>query len=71
MRFEELRREIIEAMKNKPHFIRDGQFVFNYIDEKYGVARDIQFQDNIDCFHDDSQINTFIAKATQRIGQHE
>lgn len=32
MRFEELRREIIEAMTDKPHFIRDGQFVFNYID---------------------------------------
>lgn len=70
MRFEELRREIIEAMKDKPRFIREGQFVFNYIDEKYGVARDIQFQDNIDCFHDDSKINTFIAKATQRIGKH-
>ena len=71
MRFEELRQEIIEAMKHKPLFIREGQFVFNYIDEKYGVARDIQFQDNIDCFHDDSQINTFIAKATQRIGKQQ
>jgi hypothetical protein len=71
MKFEDLRREIIEAMKDKPKYIRDGQFVFNYIDEKYGVARDIQFKDGIDCFHDDSQINTFIAKATQRIGQHE
>lgn len=70
MRFEELRREIIEAMKDKPRYIREGQFVFNYIDEKYGVARDVQFQDNIDCFYDDSQINTFIAKATQRIGKH-
>lgn len=69
MRFEELRREIIEAMKDKPRYIREGQFVFNYIDEKYGVARDIQFVDNIDCFYDDSQINTFIAKATQRIGK--
>jgi hypothetical protein len=71
MKFEELRREIIEAMKNKPYFIREGQFVFNYIDEKYGVARAIQFQDKIDCFHDDTQINKFIAKATLRIGQHE
>lgn len=69
MRFEELRREIIEAMKDKPRFIKEGQFVFNYIDEKYGVARAIQFEDNIDCFHDDNQINTFIAKATQRIGK--
>lgn len=69
MRFEELRREIIEAMKDKPHFIRKGQFVFNYIDEKYGVARAIQYEDKIDCFYDDSKINTFIAKATQRIGK--
>lgn len=70
MRFEDLKREIIEAMKDKPRFIREGQFVFNYIDEKYGVARAIQFEDNIDCFYDDSKINTFIAKAIQRIGQH-
>lgn len=69
MRFEELRREIIEAMKDKPRYIREGQFVFNYIDEKYGVARAIQYEDKIDCFYDDSQINTFIAKATQRIGK--
>lgn len=70
MRFEELRREIIEAMKDKPRYIREGQFVFNYIDEKYGVARAIQYEDKIDCFYDDSQINTFIAKASQRIGKH-
>lgn len=69
MKFEELRREIIEAMKNKPTYIRDGQFVFNYIDEKYGVARKIQFQEGIDCFYDDSKINKFIARASQRIGQ--
>lgn len=67
MRFEDLRREIIEAMKDKPRFIREGQFVFNYIDEKYGVARAIQFEDNIDCFHDDRQIDKFIGRAAFRI----
>lgn len=67
MRFETLRQEILEAMKNKPTYIREGQFVFNYIDEKYGVARDIQFEDNIDCFYDDTQIEQFIGRAAFRI----
>jgi hypothetical protein len=71
MNFEDLRREIIEAMKDKPKYIRDGQFVFNYIDEKYRVARKIQFQEGIDCFYDDTQINKFIAKAAQQITRHE
>lgn len=67
MRFEELKREIIEAMKDKPRYIREGQFVFNYIDEKYGVARAIQYEDKIDCFYDDRQIDKFIGRAAFRI----
>jgi hypothetical protein len=62
---------MIEAMKNKPTYIREGQFVFNYIDEKYGVARNIQFQEGIDCYYNDTKINTFIAKAAQKISKNE
>ena len=31
-----------------------------YIDEKYGVARYVQFVEGIDCFYDDDQIIPFI-----------
>ena len=41
---------------------REGQFVFNRVDELYGVARAIQFIDKVDCFYDDSKIDEFIAR---------
>lgn len=67
MLLEELRNEVYEAMKQKPDYIRKGQFVFNYIDEKYGVARAIQFIDHVDCFYDDKNITAFLTKAVERI----
>lgn len=41
---------------------REGQFVFNRVDELYGVARAIQFIDKVDCFYDDSKIDEFIQR---------
>ena len=58
----EFRAEILTAMKNKPKDWRDGQFVFNYINEKYGVARYVQFIEGIDCFYRDDKIDLFIDK---------
>ena len=58
----EFREEILTAMKDKPKCWRDGQFVFNYINEKYGVARYVQFIDGIDCFYRDDKIDQFIDK---------
>ena len=46
---------------------RRGQAVFNVIDEVWGVARDVQFIDGVDCFYNDSLINEFIACAWKRI----
>jgi hypothetical protein len=43
----------------KPKEWRLGQAVFNYIDNKYGVARHVQFIERIDCFYDDEQIEPF------------
>lgn len=62
---EELLKEIFDYPR--PDYIRKGQHVFNYIDRKYNVARDIQFLDKIDCFYDDSKIDTFIECAIKRI----
>lgn len=61
--FEEFRNEVLTAMENKPKDWRDGQFVFNYIDEKYGVARSVQFIDGVDCYYIDSKIEAFIERS--------
>lgn len=58
--FEVFRNEVLTAMNSKPKNWRDGQFVFNYIDEHYGVARYTQFVVGSDCFYDDSKIEEFI-----------
>lgn len=73
MEYNELRGEVLKLAKERPSFIRKGQFVFNYIDEKYGVAREVQFVDGVDCFHDDSQIDNFLVRSLEKINrnQHE
>lgn len=67
MTLEELKDEVYTAMGDKPQQWRDGQFVFNYIDYKYKVARRIQFQDHIDCFYNDDKIDAFLKCAVERI----
>lgn len=63
MSYEEFRNDIMEAMKERPSWSRKGQFVFNYIEEKYGaVARIVQFNDKIDCFYNDEMIEPFILR---------
>lgn len=66
MTYEEFKNDIINALNDKPKWSRKGQFVFNYIDQKYNVARDVQFGDGIDCFYDDECIEIFIIKAYER-----
>jgi len=58
----EFRAEILTAMENRESHLRKGQFVFNYIDANYGVARYVQFIDGIDCFYNDDKIDQFIDK---------
>ena len=60
MTFVEFREGVLNAMKDKPSQWRDGQFVFNYIDEVYGVARIAQFNYGVDCFYFDDKIEEFI-----------
>ena len=67
MTFEEFENEVLTAMNSKPKKWRDGQFVFNYIDEKYGVARSVQFIDGVDCFYVDSKIEEFITRSYEYI----
>jgi hypothetical protein len=63
-----LKVEVLKAMRNKPKEWRNGQFVFNYIDENYApIARQVQFLDGIDCFYRDDMIDDFIDACALRI----
>ena len=53
-------------VRENPH-IRFGQAVFNYADEKYGVARIAQFDYGIDCFYDDTKVEQFLDKCYELI----
>lgn len=66
---EELKKEIQNTPK--PNNWRQGQFVFNYIDEVYGVARIVQFHDGVDCFYDDSKIDEFLIHSIKYINELE
>jgi hypothetical protein len=66
--FEEFIQDIYIEMGDKPKDWRKGQFVFNYIEENYGdVAREVQFQDKIDCFYNDDKIEEFIEACYKRL----
>ena len=53
-----------EKHRKKYPCLRKGQAIFNYVDENYGpVARQVQFEDGIDCFYDDSKIDEFICRS--------
>lgn len=68
MSYEEFKKEVMDYVNNsKPKSWRIGQAVFNYIDENYGVARDVQFKENVDCFYDDNRVGSFIKLAFNRI----
>lgn len=67
MTIEELKQEVMIESQNKPKQWRLGQFVFNYIDDKYGVSRIVQFNDNVDCFYDDKNIDNFLCQALKYI----
>ena len=58
MTFKELKAEI--ENQEIPSWSRYGQFVFNYIDETYGVAREVQYEYNIDCFYRDDLVDDFL-----------
>lgn len=67
MEFTKFRQEIIDfATTRCPTEWRRGQAVFNYIDQKYNVARSVQFIDGVDCFYNDEVIDQFILLSYKR-----
>ena len=63
MTYEEFREDVLNGSKSFQNNWRKGQKVFNYIDKKYGIAREVQFKHGIDCFYRDEYIDSFIKKA--------
>lgn len=63
MTFEDFKQDIFENIQALPLTWRRGQKVFNYIDKKYGIAREVQFKHGVDCFYRDEYIDDFIKKA--------
>ena len=67
MTYEQFITELWEEVTKSPKSWRKGQAVFNVIDEKWNVARNVQFEDGIDCFYNDDLVDLFIDKAWTRI----
>lgn len=66
--FDEYLNDILEKIDGRPKEWREGQFVFNYINMKYGdVARDVQFIDKVDCFYRDDLIEDFTKCVWKRL----
>ena len=61
MSYDEFKKSILrEVEETRPKYIRKGQAVFNYVDDKFDLARKIQFEYNIDCFYRDDKIEPFL-----------
>lgn len=67
---EEFKEEVLTAMEGRAEWCRKGQFVFNYIDEVYHVARTVQFKGGIDCFYNDNNIDAFIECAYRYLKEY-
>lgn len=66
---EELKNEIFS--EEKPKDWRKGQFVFNYVDWTYGVARIAQFTYGVDCFYNDDKIDDFLEVCCKILNEDE
>jgi hypothetical protein len=60
-------KQIAKSIIYENPYIRYGQAVFNYVDEKYGVARIAQFDYGIDCFYDDTKVEQFLDQCYELI----
>lgn len=58
--FKEFKNFVMRAVEKCPKEWRKGQAVFNVVDEMFGVARTVQFEDGVDCFYNDYFIDEFL-----------
>ena len=69
---EELKEIILDDSKKMnelyPNY-RWGQAVFKYVVEYLGVARKVQFDDNVDSFYNNDAVDAFIEKTLDALGK--
>lgn len=59
--YQEYKNECLAVAENRSQYLRKGQAIFNYVDEKYGdVAREAHHEHGIDCYYRDDKIDDFI-----------
>ena len=69
MSYDEFVDNVMYLAEHCPEDWRKGQSVFNVVECEYGVARAVQFEDGIDCFYNDNEIDSFLKKAWERINK--
>lgn len=67
MTLEEFKKIVEWGVEDFPKNWNIGKRVYAFIDHEYGVAKDVQFKDEIDCFDDDSKVDEFIEKSFNRV----
>ena len=75
---EEFNTLIWDKVKQYPKRWREGQKVFNAAEEvlfektneQHNIAREVQFDDRVDCFFDDEKINEFLNKCWVRFEKY-
>lgn len=66
---ESLKKEIADV--EFPKNWREGQKVFNYVDQVFGIARYIQFNKGIDCFYKDDAIDDFLQETANVLNEYD
>lgn len=69
MTYDEFKSQIMDRAKGYPPYIRKGQGIFNAVNELTGVARAVQFEDHIDCFYNDENIDAFLEASWKRVDE--
>lgn len=68
--FNELKNEVMGKARFKHHYLRLGQFVFNYMHGFYKVAYEVKEKDGVDCYYRDDMIDEFLKCCVKRINKN-
>lgn len=75
--YEEFKEAIQAVTDNYPQNWRKGQKIFNATEEllwrltSHNIAREVQFEDHVDCFYNDNIIDEFLTKCWIRYNNYE
>ena len=67
--YEDFRDFILDGVGSCPNEWRRGQAVFNLVDKYTSVARNVQFNDKVDCFYNDTEIDHFLECVWNRLNK--